>query len=94
MVAVVEIEMLYPDLLHTLCLSESAGDVVLCALFPGIGEYLAARKGLLPILGVLLVVLNWIFQWVIPNLWITQTDVLLHLGVVVAIIGLLLARAL
>ncbi len=56
-------------------------------------EFVAHRKGLLPILGLLLVVLNFIFQ-VIPAGWLTQTNCFLHLGVLLAIIGFMLARAL
>ena len=56
-------------------------------------EFFAHRKGLLPILGVVLVVLNLIVQF-LPLGWFAQSDMLLHLGVVVAIIGFMLAWAL
>ncbi len=56
-------------------------------------EFVAHRKGLLPILGLLLVVLNFILQLFSAG-WLTQTNCFLHLGVLLAIIGFMLARAL
>ena len=62
-------------------------------LLDRISNYLAARKGLLPLLGILLVVLNFVARLVLSG-WIVESDLLLHLGVVVAILGFLLAWAL
>lgn len=56
-------------------------------------NFLAARKGLLPILGILLIIINFIFRLVIPG-WFQETDFFLHLGLVTAILGFLLAQAL
>jgi hypothetical protein len=57
-------------------------------------EYLAHRKGLLPLLGILLVLLNFILN-LIPGVgWIASSNILLHLGLIVAILGFLLAQAL
>lgn len=56
-------------------------------------EFLAHRKGLLPILGLLLVFISLVFQF-FPGTWLAETDILLHLGIIVAIIGFLLAWAL
>ncbi len=56
-------------------------------------EFVAHRKGLLPILGLLLVVLNFVLQLFSAG-WLTQTNCFLHLGVLLAIIGFMLARAL
>ena len=57
-------------------------------------EFLAHRKGLLPGLGVLLVILNWILQF-IPGLeGFAGTNTLLHLGVILSIVGFMLAWAL
>ena len=59
-----------------------------------ISEFLAHRKGLLPGLGVLLVILNWIVQF-IPGLeGFAATNTFLHLGVILAIVGFMLAWAL
>jgi len=56
-------------------------------------EFLAARKGLLPLVGIGLVILNFIFQ-VFPVGWITSSNLFLHLGVILALVGILLAWAL
>ena len=62
-------------------------------LLDRLSEFLAHRKGLLPLIGILLVLLNLLFQ-VIPAGWLTTSHLFLHLGIVVAIFGLMLARAL
>lgn len=56
-------------------------------------EFLAARKGLLPILGMLLIVLNFVFRLAVPG-WFQETDFFLHLGLILSILGFLLAQAL
>lgn len=56
-------------------------------------EFLAARKGLLPLLGLVFIIINFIFRLVIPG-WFQQTDFFLHLGLIVTILGFLLAQAL
>lgn len=58
-----------------------------------ISEYLAARKGLLPILGMLLVAVNFILQ-LFSQGWVAESNLFLHLGVILAILGILLAWAL
>lgn len=56
--------------------------------------YFADRKGLLPITGILLIITNFVLQF-FPDLgWVGQSNLLLHVGVVLAIFGFLLARAL
>ncbi len=57
-------------------------------------EFFAHRKGLLPISGLLLVVLNFLLQFLAPGGWVVTSNLFLHLGVIVAIFGLLLAWAL
>ncbi|HJS29850.1 MAG TPA: hypothetical protein VJ768_09520 [Anaerolineales bacterium] len=59
-----------------------------------LSNYLAHRKGLLPLVGIVLVIANLVVQTVLPDGWLAQTDLLLHLGVIVAIVGFLLAWAL
>lgn len=56
-------------------------------------EFLAARKGLLPLLGLVLIIVNFIFRLIIPG-WFQETDFFLHLGLIVTILGFLLAQAL
>jgi hypothetical protein len=57
-------------------------------------EFLAQRKGLLPLLGIVLIVINGILQFVPASGWVGSTNLLLHLGVILAILGILLAWAL
>ena len=59
-----------------------------------LSHFLAHRKGLLPLLGCLLVLANFMLRLAMPGTWIASTDLLLHLGVLSAILGLLLARVL
>ena len=53
-------------------------------------ESLATRKGLLPMIGLLLIVFNFILQF-FPLGWLIQTNLFLHLGLVIAIFGLMIA---
>jgi len=58
-------------------------------------EYFAHRKGLLPLLGILLILVNLLLVSLLPAEWyIVRTNLALHLGLVVAIFGILLAWAL
>ena len=58
-----------------------------------ISEYLAPRKGLLPLIGILLIIFNFFLQF-LPVGWLKDTNLFLHIGLIVAIFGLMLARAL
>ena len=57
-------------------------------------DYFAHRKGLLPMIGILLVVVNFALPFFIPAGFITLSNLFLHLGVIVAIFGFMLAWAL
>ncbi len=59
-----------------------------------LSEYLAHRKGLLPILGILLVIANGVLQFIPEAGWLATTNILLHFGIVLALIGILIAWAL
>ena len=59
-----------------------------------LSETLAARKGLLLILAILLVVLNYVLQFVPGAGWVAQTNLLLHLGVIIGLTGVMIAWAL
>jgi hypothetical protein len=59
-----------------------------------ISEFLAQRKGLLPLIGIVLVIINGILQFIPASGWVSDTNLLLHLGVIIAILGILLAWAL
>jgi len=65
----------------------------LSRLVDKLSESLAQRKGLLPMLGMLLVLANLALQF-FPLGWLSDSDLLLHLGLLLAIFGLLLAWAL
>lgn len=61
--------------------------------FDWLSNYLSARKGMLPIFGVMLVLLNFILQFFAIG-WVAESNLFLHLGVIIAILGFLLAWAL
>ena len=63
-------------------------------LLDWLSEFLAHRKGLLPLLGIVLIILNLILQFVLPPGWLTSSNLLLHIGLILAIFGLMLAWAL
>ena len=65
----------------------------LSRLLDHLSEFLAHRKGLLPILGMLLVLVNFVFQF-FPMGWVSSSNVFLHAGIILAILGFLLAWAL
>jgi len=59
-----------------------------------LSEFLAPRKGLLPLLGVLLILINYLLQFFPAAGWVAETDLFLHLGILLAILGILVAWAL
>jgi hypothetical protein len=59
-----------------------------------LSEYLAARRGLLPLVGLALVIANLLLRLIAPGTWLSATDLVLHLGILTAIIGFMLAWAL
>jgi hypothetical protein len=63
-------------------------------LLDRMSEYLAHRKGLLPIIGLALIVLNLLIQLIVPGTFLATTNLFLHIGLIVAIFGLMLAWAL
>lgn len=63
-------------------------------LLDTLSNYLAHRKGLLPIIGLVLIFLNLVLQFIIPGSLIATTNLFLHVGLIVAIFGLMLAWAL
>jgi hypothetical protein len=58
-------------------------------------DFFAHRKGLLPLIGILLVIINYVlpFLFGLDNV-ITGSNLFLHLGVIIAIFGMMLAWAL
>ena len=57
-------------------------------------NYLAHRKGLLPILGLVLIVINLVLQFIPMATWLASTNLLLHIGLILALLGVMLAWAL
>ena len=57
-------------------------------------NYFAHRKGLLPLIGILFVIVNYILPLLIGWNFITTSNLFLHLGVIVAIFGMMLSWAL
>jgi hypothetical protein len=57
-------------------------------------EFFAHRKGLLPSIGILLVVINAVLQFIPGGGMFVEANILLHLGVIIAVFGVMLAWAL
>jgi hypothetical protein len=66
----------------------------LSRLVDNASNYFARRKGLLPLLGILLVIINFFLPFIFGINMITGSNLFLHLGVIVAIFGMMLAWAL
>lgn len=66
----------------------------LSRLVDNASNYFAHRKGLLPMLGIVLVIVNFVLPFIFGLNVITGSNLFLHLGVIVAIFGLMLAWAL
>ena len=63
-------------------------------LLDKLSNYLAHRKGLLPILGLLLIIINLILQYLPVQGTLIDSNLFLHFGIILAILGFLLAWAL
>jgi hypothetical protein len=63
-------------------------------LLDRLSEYLAHRKGLLPIIGLLMIVVNLLIQFIFPGSLLATTNLFLHIGLIAAIFGLMLSWAL
>ncbi|NWF64228.1 MAG: hypothetical protein HXY38_07975 [Chloroflexi bacterium] len=63
-------------------------------LLDTLSNYLAHRKGLLPIIGLGLIVLNLLLQFILPGTFLATTNFFMHIGLLVSIFGLMLAWAL
>jgi hypothetical protein len=67
----------------------------LSKLIDNASNFFAHRKGLLPLIGILLVIVNYTLPFIFgPYNIVTGTNLFLHLGVIVAIFGFMLAWAL
>jgi hypothetical protein len=59
-----------------------------------LSEFLASRKGLIPIFGLILILINFLFQVLMGDSFLARTNLFLHLGVFLGFLGLMLARIL
>lgn len=58
-------------------------------------EYLSVRKGLLSLIGIGLIILNFVLASILPQEWyIVRANLFLHLGLIIALFGQMLAWAL
>jgi hypothetical protein len=58
-----------------------------------VSDYLSQRKGLLPIIGIFFIIINLGMQ-VFDLGWLTSSNLFLHLGIIIAILGIMVAWAL
>lgn len=63
-------------------------------LLDRLSEFLAHRKGLLPFVGLFMILINLIVQFIFPGSFLATTNLSLHIGLLIAIFGLMLAWAL
>ncbi|HTP08725.1 MAG TPA: hypothetical protein VMP08_10765 [Anaerolineae bacterium] len=71
-------------------------DTLLSKVLDGISDYVSAHRGVPVLIGVLLVVLNYVLL-IIPGVqlgFVETTNLLLHVGVIVGLLGVLLGDAL
>ena len=66
----------------------------LSKLVDNASNFFAHRKGLLPLIGIILVIINFVLPFIFGLNVITGSNLFLHLGVIVAIFGFMLAWAL
>lgn len=59
-----------------------------------VSEYLAHRKGLLPFIGLAMILINLIIQFIFSGTFLAETNLFLHIGLLIAIFGLMLSWAL
>lgn len=59
-----------------------------------LSDFLSRRRGLPTMLAILLVFVNLILQFVPGAEWLARTNILLHIGVIVGLLGVLLSAAL
>ncbi|MEM8858540.1 MAG: hypothetical protein AAGD96_09470 [Chloroflexota bacterium] len=64
-------------------------------LLDTLNDFLSERRGLLPMIGIGLIVLNFVLHiFFNSDIWIVSSNLFLHLGLVTAIVGILLIRPL
>ena len=63
-------------------------------LLDKLSEYLAHRKGLLPMIGIVFILINLAIQFIFPMSPLAFSNIFLHVGLIIAIFGLMLSWAL
>ena len=58
-----------------------------------VSDFLSKYPGLLPLVGLGLIILNLVLQ-IFPGSWFVDRNILLHLGLIISLIGLLMVRPL
>lgn len=56
-------------------------------------NFFAHRKGLLPLVGIILIAANFMLRLLFTG-WLVDSDLFLHLGMILAILGFMIAWAL
>lgn len=57
-------------------------------------EFMVKKPGILPMVGLLFIVLNLVLQiFPGPGRWLTDSNLFLHIGLLISLIGLLLVSA-
>jgi hypothetical protein len=70
-------------------------DKLLNRLLDRASDLLGRRPGLLPLIAIALVVINFLLYLVAgPGAWLVDSDLFLHLGLILGLVGLLLIRVL
>lgn len=60
-----------------------------------LNEFLSARRGLLPLIGILLIIINFVLQLIpLGDIWLVSSNLFLHVGLIVALLGILLIQPL
>lgn len=59
-----------------------------------VSDFLAERPGLLPLLGIVLIFINFLLQIFPGSGWVVESNLFLHLGLIIGFLGFLLIRAL
>ena len=58
-------------------------------------DFFAHRKGLLPFIGIVLIIINMVLAIFLPHdAFLVKSNLFLHLGIIVAVFGLMLSWAL
>ena len=64
-------------------------------LLDKLNDYFSERRGLLPMVGIVLILINFLLQIILnEDVWLASSNLFLHLGLIIAIIGILLIRPL